>query len=99
VTKGTSTATLSYSGSQLTKSGSDYTCSYSLAWGEGTYTITSQIKDTANQLYTLSVLTMNFGDIQLSSPPNPLKLVNLLTVAGAVLCVCAEKDRLKGLLK
>ena len=98
VTKGSNTATLSYSGSQLTKSGSDYTCSYSLAWGEGSYTITSQIKDTANQFYTLSVLTMSFGDIP-PTPPNPLKFVNLLTVAGAVLCVYAEKNRVKELLK
>lgn len=100
VTKSTSTATLTYTGGQLSKSGNDYTCSYSLAWGEGTYTITSQLKDSAGNFFTLSVLTMNFGEVPILPPlPNLLEYINLLTVSGAVICVYVERDRLIRALK
>ncbi len=80
---GAASATLSYSGGQLTKGtatdGSDlYSGSYTLP-KEGVYTITASLQDTSSNWYTLSIINLPWGEIP---PPPPSGLQILLCLAG-----------------
>jgi hypothetical protein len=85
ITKGSNTATLTKTGGQLTQSGVDYTGSYTLIWGDGSYTITAQIYATSgSKWYTLSILGFDFGT---TINPTTLSISQwlgiILTIAGA----------------
>lgn len=93
VVMGSNTATVS--GSSWTKSGNDYTNSYSLAWGDGTYTITAQLKDTSNNLITLSIVGVSVNGLEM--PDIPLTTYQMfgmiLTAAGFCVVLLSKKKQ------
>ena len=97
VSLGTNTITLSKSGGQLAQSGADYTASYTLAWGDGSYTIIPKIwtggkyTDSGAISYTLCIVNFPLSTGIWTLPnitiPELSAFVNVFTVLGGLLMV------------